>query len=126
MNQGLILFAHGARDPRWAQPFERLLTRVRAEAPSVDVRLAFLELMQPDLPTALGELVALGAESIRVVPLFFGEGGHVRRDLPMLIGKLQGDFPDVVIACSAPAGEAPAVLEALVGYCLDGLAPDEA
>ena len=126
MNQGLILFAHGAREPRWAEPFERLLARVRSQAPAVDVRLAFLELMQPDLPTALAELVALGAESVRVVPVFFGEGGHVRRDLPALIGKLQQDFPDIAITCAAPAGEDPAVQEALAGYCLEGLEPDEA
>ena len=51
MSNGLILFAHGARDPRWAEPFEAIAAAVRARAPSVDVRLAFLELMAPDLPT---------------------------------------------------------------------------
>ena len=125
MNQGLILFAHGAREPRWAEPFERLLARVRAQAPAVDVRLAFLELMQPDLPTALAELAALGADSIRVVPVFFGEGGHVRRDLPALIGKLQQDFPEIAITCAAPVGEDPVVQAALAAYCLEGLASDE-
>jgi sirohydrochlorin cobaltochelatase len=124
MTQGLILFAHGARDARWAEPFERLLTRVRAQATAVEARLAFLELMQPDLQTALAELVALGADSIRVVPVFFGEGGHVRRDLPALIGALQQDFPAVAISCAAPAGEDPAVQAALARYCLEGLAPD--
>jgi sirohydrochlorin ferrochelatase len=32
MTQGLILFAHGARDPRWAAPFEAVAARVRAPA----------------------------------------------------------------------------------------------
>jgi sirohydrochlorin cobaltochelatase len=121
MTQGLILFAHGAREPRWAEPFERLLARVRAQAQGVDARLAFLELMQPDLPATVAELVELGTDSIRIVPVFLGEGGHVRRDLPALVGKLQQDFPDVAITCVAPAGEDPGVQEALAGYCLEGL-----
>ena len=27
---GIVLFAHGARDPRWAEPFERLRSQVKA------------------------------------------------------------------------------------------------
>ena len=29
----VILFAHGARDPRWAEPFLRVADRVREDAP---------------------------------------------------------------------------------------------
>ena len=32
---GLILFAHGARDPRWAEPFERLKRKVEAARPGL-------------------------------------------------------------------------------------------
>jgi sirohydrochlorin cobaltochelatase len=34
MSTGLILFAHGARDPRWAAPFEAVAARIRAQRPS--------------------------------------------------------------------------------------------
>src|SRR5271154_2970571 len=53
----LILFGHGARDPRWTEPFERLAARVRAQS-SAEVRLAFLELVAPDLPSAAEALIA--------------------------------------------------------------------
>ena len=52
MPAGLILFAHGARDGRWAEPFERLRDRVADAAPHARVVLAFLELMVPDLDAA--------------------------------------------------------------------------
>ncbi|OXH83150.1 cobalamin biosynthesis protein CbiX, partial [Burkholderia multivorans] len=26
-SHGIVLFGHGARDPRWAEPFERLAAR---------------------------------------------------------------------------------------------------
>ena len=36
---GLILFAHGARDPRWAEPFESLAGRLRKAVPDQAVEL---------------------------------------------------------------------------------------
>ena len=118
MKRGLVLFAHGARDPRWTEPFERLQQRVRALAPEAEVRLCYLELMHPDLEGAIGELVALGVDSIRVIPVFLGQGGHVRRDLPGLIAKAQGRFARTAISVAAPAGEDDAVLDALARYCV--------
>ena len=116
--RALILFAHGARDPAWAEPFHELLARVRALAPQTPARLAFLELMQPDLETAASALIAEGADAIRIVPVFFGQGGHVRRDLPQRLAGLRERHPDVKFASVPPAGEDPAVLDALARYCL--------
>ena len=31
--EAIVLFAHGARDPRWAEPFEAIAARIRAAAP---------------------------------------------------------------------------------------------
>ena len=116
--RALILFAHGARDPGWAQPFERLAVRVRTAAPGHEVRLAFLEIMSPDLAHVASELVAGGAKSISVVPIFLGQGGHIRRDLPLLIEELRARHPDVKIECASPAGEEESVLEAMARYCV--------
>ena len=118
MQSGLIVFAHGARDPAWAEPFEAIVERVRAMSPETPVRLAFLELMQPDLETAVGELVAGGADSIRVVPIFFGQGWHIRRDLPQRIVGLRVRHPHVAFDTAPPVGESRTVLDAIARYCL--------
>ncbi|HLX03089.1 MAG TPA: CbiX/SirB N-terminal domain-containing protein [Trinickia sp.] len=117
---GIVLFGHGARDPRWAEPFERLAGKLRAarEATAGPVSLAFLELMTPDLPTAIAEQVAGGCVEITVVPVFFGQGGHVRRDLPNVIDVCRAAHPGVEIRCAVAAGEDDAVLDAIVQYCL--------
>ena len=116
--RALILFAHGARDAAWAEPFERLLAKVRSRAPGQEVRLAFLEIMQPDLGAATAELIGLGATAIRILPIFFGPGGHLKRDLPAEIDALRARHPGVEIDCGPPAGEDEAILEAMTAYCL--------
>jgi sirohydrochlorin cobaltochelatase len=115
---GIILFGHGARDPRWAEPFERLAAKLRASRGDQPVALAFLELMSPDLPAAVASQAADGCESVTVVPVFFGQGGHVRRDLPEVIEKCREANPHVAIRCATAVGEDDAVLEAVAGYCL--------
>ncbi len=117
---GIVLFGHGARDPRWAEPFERLAGKLRAArgASAGPVSLAFLELMTPDLPAAIAEQVAGGCAEITVVPVFFGQGGHVRRDLPAAIDVCRAAHPGVEIRCAVAVGEDDAVLDAVVQYCL--------
>jgi sirohydrochlorin cobaltochelatase len=116
-HRGIILFAHGARDPRWAEPFERLRDLVTARAGPTPVRLAFLELMQPDLGVAADALVAEGCKALAIVPIFFGEGSHLRRDLPLLVDALQARMPAVKITVATAAGEDEAVLAAVADYC---------
>ena len=113
MARALVLFAHGARDPRWAEPFEAVAARVRAAAPGVPVVLAFLELMQPSLADALAALVAEGAARVDVVPLFLGTGGHLRQDLPPLVDALRAAHPGVAIGLHAAIGEHAAVIDAM-------------
>ncbi len=119
--KALILFAHGARDPRWAVPFERLQQLAGAQLPTVAVRLAFLELMTPQLPATVAELVAAGIRTITVVPVFLGQGGHVLRDLPALIAQLQVSYPELSIAVADAVGESPEVLRAIAAYCVDSV-----
>jgi sirohydrochlorin cobaltochelatase len=116
MKQGLILFAHGARDPRWAEPFEAIANAVRARASDVDVRLAFLELMAPDLPSVAAALVADGCTRIDILPLFLGTGGHLRRDLPPLVERIAAAHPAAVVRLHGAAGEAPDVIAALAAH----------
>ena len=110
---GLILFAHGARDARWAAPFEAVAQRVRAQRPGVAVRLAFLEFMTPDLAQAGAELAALGCTRVAVVPLFLGAGGHVRKDLPLLLDALRVRHVGTRFTLHPAIGEVASVVDAM-------------
>lgn len=116
---GLVLFGHGARDVRWREPFERLLELVQASHHG-PVVLAFLEQMSPDLQMACHRLVAQGASDIVVVPIFLGAGGHLRRDLPELIGAARAST-GVPVRLVAAVGESGRVLEAIAEYAIQSL-----
>ena len=118
MTRGLILFAHGARDPRWSEPFEAIAAAIRRQAPDVDVRLAFLELMAPDLPTLADAMVRDGVQRIDILPLFLGTGGHLRRDLPPLVNAIAARHPSVPVALHPAAGEAPRLIAAMAEHAV--------
>jgi sirohydrochlorin cobaltochelatase len=116
--KALILFAHGARDPRWAQPFQKLQGIAQSSLPDAVVELAFLELMEPRLPAVVAQLVGRGCTEVSVVPVFLGQGGHVLRDLPPMIESLRTEYPNLSIHVSDAVGESPAVLDAIAAYCV--------
>ena len=64
----VVLFAHGSRDPLWSRPIEAIAARMAALEPGVPVRCAYLELMQPDLASAVRALAETGAQHIRILP----------------------------------------------------------
>lgn len=118
---GIVLFAHGARDRRWAEPFEKLRELLRARRPDIEIELAFLEHMTPDLATVATALAARGVRKVRIVPLFFGRGGHLRNDFPLQVTRAQAAAPAIVFEIAEAAGEDPAVIDALADFALSGL-----
>jgi sirohydrochlorin cobaltochelatase len=50
---------------------------------------------------------------VRVVPVFLGQGAHLRRDLPALAAAAGARHPGLEIALEPAIGEQPAVIAAL-------------
>jgi len=112
-NPVVILFAHGARDPAWAQPFQALRDALRVARPEGRVELAFLELMEPGLPDLVATLADEGVQEVVVVPVFLGRGGHLRRDFPVLLEAARARAPGVMVRETPAVGELPAVIAAM-------------
>ena len=110
MKDGIVLFAHGSRDPEWARPFESIAAEL---AKKHLVRLAYLEIMQPPLADAIASLANAGVQAIRIVPLFFAQGGHVKEDLPRLVAAARNAHPQVKITLEKAIGERPQVIAAI-------------
>ncbi|MBP9906830.1 MAG: CbiX/SirB N-terminal domain-containing protein [Rhodoferax sp.] len=111
--QATVLFGHGSSDPSWRVPIDKVAQRIRDTEPDAQVRCAFLERTEPDLPTTVAELVQSGATGITIVPMFLGVGKHAREDMPLLVTQLQADYPDVCFALQPSVGEEPRVIDLL-------------
>lgn len=114
--QALVLFAHGSRDPLWRAPFDRIVARVRELRPDATVSVAFLEYAAPSLPDAVAEAAANGATIVRIVPMFLGLGGHLRHDMPDIVGAARASVPGVEVLVTPSLGESNDVLDAMAAW----------
>ena len=118
MKTGIILFAHGSRDPLWRLPIEAVAVSILQRAPDALVRCAYLELCEPTLANAATDLIAAGAHNIRVMPLFLGVGKHAREDLPVLMSQLRAAHPATSFELLATVGENPALIALMADIAL--------
>lgn len=117
----VVLFGHGARDPEWARPMQRIRDALQAGEAPPRVELAFLEFMTPTLPQAIATLADEGTSRIAVVPVFLAQGGHLKRDLPVLIDEARGRHPGCQITLAQAAGESDNVIAAIAAYALESV-----
>ncbi|MGE0350991.1 sirohydrochlorin chelatase [Hydrogenophaga sp.] len=116
---GVIVLAHGSRDPQWRRPVEAVARQIGLGDGSALVSCAYLELCEPDLAEAAHQLVAQGARKVRVLPLFFGMGKHAREDLPVLVSELVRAHPAVAFELLPTAGEDPRLTALLAQIALE-------
>lgn len=114
LTTAVILFAHGAREPEWARPFEEVRDRLRAEG--LRVELAYLEIMQPSLDEAARLLAAEGVRSASIVPLFLSQGKHLKRELPEMVAVLSRAHAGVTFRVAPALGDDPEVLAAITAW----------
>lgn len=119
-DQAIILFAHGARDAEWAAPFQIIQKQLQQARPQAQVELAFQDFMTPTLETAVAQSVARGARRVVLVPLFMAQGGHLKQDLPLLVGKLREQHPQLELQVMPAIGDAPEILRAISDWVLRG------
>ena len=115
---GILLFAHGSRDPYWHRPMLAVAERIAQQSPDTAVRCAYLELTPPTLAEAASELIAQGVTRLTVLPLFLGMGKHAREDLPQLLHELRAAYPHIRIDCQPAVGEQSAMIELLADLAL--------
>jgi sirohydrochlorin cobaltochelatase len=116
---GVIVLAHGSRDPLWRRPVDAVAQQIRHADASAVVLCAYLELCEPDLATAARQMVERGVQRVRVLPLFFGMGKHAREDLPLLMADLARAHPDTVFDLLPTAGEDPRLIALLAKIALE-------
>jgi len=107
MSDCLVLLAHGSKDPRWCIPFEKIVDAVRQQSEKTNVRLAYMEFVEPTLMDVAWECVGRQILHLRVLPLFLSIGAHLATDVPEQANRVREQFPQLEVEVLAPVGEDP-------------------
>ena len=119
--KGIILFAHGSRDPLWHRPIAAVAARIADTDPLAPVECAYLELSSPDLATACSRLLGSGVRAISIVPLFLGVGKHAREDLPLLVDAMRSQHPQIEFLLQPAVGEDQRLIHLLAEMALESV-----
>jgi sirohydrochlorin ferrochelatase len=80
---------HGSPRPESNNAMFAVVDEVRNREIFEHVEVGFMECNEPDIPTAIDNIVAKGAQRVIAVPYFLHAGTHVADDLPTLLEEAQ-------------------------------------
>ncbi|MEZ6135706.1 MAG: CbiX/SirB N-terminal domain-containing protein [Pirellulaceae bacterium] len=116
MNIGYLLIGHGTRLTAGQDQFRAVFgqftenLQARSRTPKLS-GLAFLELAEPDIPTAIADLAKRGADALIVLPVLLFSAGHAEQDIPQAVFAAAATWGLPVLAQSPPLQFAEAVLK---------------
>jgi sirohydrochlorin cobaltochelatase len=89
-DRGLLLVGHGTRAAAGLAEFACLARKVVELLPEFAVEPCFLELAEPDIPTAVNRLLDRCIRRLTVAPLLLFAAGHAQRDIPAAVTAAVG------------------------------------
>jgi sirohydrochlorin ferrochelatase len=115
----LFLAAHGSRMAETNEEVRRLAEAVRRKAGArySMVTYGFLQFGEPPLADALENCIRDGATDIVLLPYLLAAGGHMAKDIPLVVNAAKAKHPDVRITVAPHVGSAetmPDVILSLV------------
>ena len=109
----VVLIAHGSRVAEANETHRRLAAELAGRSGRT-VIAAYLELAEPDIPTALDEAAAGGDGRVLVLPYFLLPGAHTKVDIPALVEAARERHPEASFEQLDHLGADPAILALLV------------
>ncbi len=94
---GYLVVGHGTRSTAGQKQVRAVFSQMTQLEGSESLRglpaeLAFLELAEPDIPTAVERLHRAGVEQLVVVPVLLFSAGHARQDIPEAVHAAASKF----------------------------------
>ncbi len=109
-NTGLLLIAHGSRNPDANADLVHAVDGLRRRGHAV-VEPAYLELAPPTIDEAAETCLRQGADVVVLLPYFLSAGVHVRRDLAEARNRLAERHPAIRFLLGEPLGLHPLLLD---------------
>lgn len=107
---GIVLAAHGSRDPQGVREFESLVSLIRERAQERIVTHGYLEFATPTIDEAIREAIAAGSRRVVMVPALLLAATHIKNDMPSELATLKREHPGVEFHFGAPSDLHPLLL----------------
>ncbi len=99
---GYLFVGHGTRNTAGQKQFETVFAQFAQRVAPEMAELAFLELADPDIPTAIERLAISGATHLITVPVFLFSAGHALQDIPRAVAAAAGQHGLISAGQSPP------------------------
>jgi len=83
---GILLIGHGSRLPYNKEVVQAIAQKYSQTKPEYNIEVGFMELAEPNIPTAFNKLKESGVKRVIVTPVFLAHGLHTKRDIPNILG----------------------------------------
>jgi len=110
----LIVIAHGSTKSEWRDSVEGLIASVQNDSGGDAVRLAYMDHGPPTLEDVLTEAVEKGITTIRILPLFLTDEGHVTRDIGPMVEDVCARSGPIDVELLPAVGQHPLFRELLL------------
>ncbi|GAB6877993.1 CbiX/SirB N-terminal domain-containing protein [Halorubrum gandharaense] len=110
-DEAVLLVGHGSRREKSNEAVRELAAGLE-ERIGVATDAAFLELVEPSIPDAVGTL-ARGTSRLTLVPLSLFAASHVKNDLPLAVERARSEHSGVTFHAGGNLGIHPAILDVL-------------
>lgn len=110
MSTGLLIIGHGSRVGGSNAELEELVAAYRAARPDLEVAHGYIELCEPSMATALGELAGR-VDHVIVLPLLLFAAGHVKNDIPLALAQARRQAPATRFTAARALGVHPALVD---------------
>lgn len=102
---GIIILGHGSKFHKANKLIPEVVKTMKLRTGYNIIEPSCLQFHHPDLSESIKKIVKRGCKKIIIVPFFLFKGNHVRRDIPKVIKKETGKYPDVSFVFTKSLGE---------------------
>ena len=112
--KAVLIVSHGSRSKDAIAEFHQVVEAVSSRYKTTEVKGAFMELSQPDIPAVVKELSETGVTDITVIPYFLFMGNHIKQDIPEILEEQKALYPHLNFKFGRPIGFEPLLSDILV------------
>jgi sirohydrochlorin cobaltochelatase len=109
----VLLIGHGSRDEEGNEEFRRFAEELSRNWTGRRIESCFLELAEPDIPSAVRRCWEMGARRVVAVPMILLAASHVKQEIPELLEEARVAHPGLEIVYGHNVGLHPRLLDLL-------------